>query len=277
MEYERLPGLKTEDYRYPGDDAAYAVLEKIPLMDKLVEAYMKLVVQTSTLPRVQGDDFRVTAATSPKLHRIYCKALERLDMPQEYPLYVKQDYTYNAMAIGVKDQVIELHASFLTNCPEEELLFVLGHELGHIKSGHVLYYNLAANLTTLLQYLPKAVAQAASVGVYVALMNWRRLQELTADRAGAIAAGGPEFGIQGLARLMGVEQSGLDVHFTLDDLRAQNTAFEEGNEGLAGKLFYALLTTKQSHPWSVARVKAMDQWKTSGEFDQLMARYGVHA
>ena len=141
----------------------------------------------------------------------------------------------------------------------------------------MLYYNLAANLTTLLQYLPKAVAQAASVGVYVALMNWRRLQELTADRAGAIAAGGPEFGIQGLARLMGVEQSGLDVHFTLDDLRAQNTAFEEGNEGLAGKLFYALLTTKQSHPWSVARVKAMDQWKTSGEFDQLMARYGVHA
>ena len=122
-----------------------------------------------------------------------------------------------------------------------------------------------------------AVAQTASVGFYYALMSWQRLQELTADRAGAIAAGSTESGMRGLARMMGVVDSGLDLHFSLDDLRAQNTAFEAGNEDVIGKLFYAMLTMRQTHPWSVARFKAMDQWGASGGFDQLLDKYGVRA
>ena len=273
MAYERLSGLLVEDYQYPGDDAAYTALKKIPFMDQLVAAYLKFIVEISTLPEVRGDHFRVTKETCPEVHQIYRTALDRLDMPEEYPLYIKPAFEYNAMAYGGKAPFLIIHSSMVQDLNEPELLGVLGHELGHIKGGHAVYYGMAAYLSQLLNYLP--AGQIISVGVWGAMMNWQRLQEYSADRAGALAAGSVDAQISVLERLMGADDTFLDVHFDLEDLLTQNASFETEQSDMLGKVIYLMQTVGQNHPWSVLRIKALHDWKRSGEFDAVLKKYAA--
>lgn len=274
MAYERLKGLLVEDYQYPGDDVAYVALKKIPLMEQLVSLFLKFFVEIDLLPEVRGDYFRATKETCPGLHRIYRTALDRLDMPEEYPLYIKSDFEYNAMAVGGKSPFLILHSSMAQNLNEPELLGVLGHELGHLKGGHTVYYNMTLYLSQLLHLLP--AGQFLSVGAWGALMNWQRLQEFSADRAGALAAGSVEAQISVLERLMGTDDAYFDIHFDLEDLLAQKVSFEAEQSDMLGKLIYMMQTFEQSHPWTVLRIQALHDWKTSREFDAVLKKYAGH-
>ena len=50
------------------------------------------------------------------------------------------DYHFTA---GVERPLILLYSGAVELLSTEELLFVIAHELGHVKSGHVLYYQIA--------------------------------------------------------------------------------------------------------------------------------------
>lgn len=271
MNYVSLPGLKVGDYEYPGEDNAFALLKKIPLLDQITSAFLKLSIQTGLLPATQGDCYRITETTCPEVYGLYRTALQRLDIQEEYPLYAKSDFEFNAYAVG-GDPFVVVHSSMLNNFQTDELLFVLGHELGHVKSGHVIYANMAENLRALIAQVP-VIGQEAALGLYFALHNWYRMQECTADRAGAIAAGSIDAGIRGLGRLMGTDERLPLIHFTERDILQQNDAFEEANEDFITKVICLAQIAESSHPWSVTRVKRLREWEESGGFEAVIRKY----
>lgn len=271
MDYFALPGLKVSDYEYPGEDNAFAVLKKVPLLDQVTSAFIKLNIQTGLLPATQGDCYRITETTCPALYRLYQTALRRLDIQEEYPLYAKSDFEFNAYAVGGEPFVV-VHSSILNNFQSDELLFVLGHELGHVKSGHVIYANMAESLRGLIAQIP-VIGQEAAIGLYFALHSWYRMQECTADRAGVIAAGSVDAGIRGLGRLMGTDERLPLIHFTEDDILRQNDAFEEANEDFITKVICLMQIAESRHPWSVTRVKRLREWDESGGFDEVIRKY----
>ncbi len=274
MEYGRLKGIKTEEYEYPGEETAFSLVKKVPLLDKIVAAYLKYGNWMLALPEVQGDCFRVTEETSPEAYRIYKTALTRLDMPSEYPLFAKEDYEYNAYTTGGSAPYIVIHSSMLKNLSEEELLFTLGHELGHIKSGHLIYYMMAQGFGQFIVNLPIPGIDKAAAALHYALIHWVRMQEYTADRAGALAAGSIEAGQVVLGRLLGAENDLLDgVHFTREDFLEQNATFEELNQNVVGKMISAVLIMNQKHPWVVNRIQALEKWKNSGSYQALLDKY----
>ena len=59
------------------------------------------------------------------------------------------------------------------------MAFILGHEMGHIKSQHVLYNGM-------YQYL-QSRRNRFSESLAAAILDWQRKSEVTADRAGLIA------------------------------------------------------------------------------------------
>ena len=70
---------------------------------------------------------------------MWTEVLETLDWPERPELYVTQTPIANAMAVGFDKPFVIVHSGLLEMLDEEELRSVLGHELGHIMSGHTTY------------------------------------------------------------------------------------------------------------------------------------------
>lgn len=95
------------------------------------------------------------------------------------PIYVVQDQKYNAYTAGFFTHgFIVLHSSIIEELKPDEILFILGHELGHIKKYHTTWLTLLAP------------ARVGSVRFVLApllnlIMNiWSVKAEYTADQAG---------------------------------------------------------------------------------------------
>lgn len=269
MKYDALPGLKVTDFEHPGEKTAMAVLRKIPLLDIVVAKYLDVNIQMSLFAEASGNYFRITEKTNPRVYNLYKLALKRLDMPAEYPLFSKLGYDYNAYTAGVDEPFVVLHSSMIANCSDEELLYVIGHELGHVKCGHTLYYNMASQLNSLLAKIG-GIATAAAIGLQYAIMDWHRKAEFSADRAGLIAAGSIEGAYGGVLKLLGHTPNIPDVDFSIDKVLKQLSDFEAETDDLVGKLLYVSYTAQASHPWSILRLKQIKEWYDSGEYDTVI-------
>lgn len=71
---------------------------------------------------------------------------------------------------------------------EEEMRFVLGHEMGHVGSGHAVYQTLLQRLIRLNGVLTAMPLGGLGVrAILRGLLEWSRKSELSADRAGLLA------------------------------------------------------------------------------------------
>jgi Zn-dependent protease with chaperone function len=124
-----------------------------------------------------------------------------------------------------------------------ELVAAIGHELGHIQNGHILY-------ATALHYLNNSAAFFVRWAVQPAIMTlqaWSRRAEVTCDRASLLAVRDPDKTLAALVKLaMGVTPSSqFSVEEYLKDL-------PDPKKGLGR---YAELF--RSHPYVPKRVAAL--------------------
>lgn len=265
-------GIRAADYEHPDDRAALAVFQNIPVMDKLLAVCMDFSIKSNMYVEAKGSDFRVTKETYPRLYHLYETALRRLNMKVEPKLLLEMNYDYNAYATGINEPYIVVNSSSVRDSTDGELLYLLGHELGHINSGHVLYHNLASMLGSGLTGIFKGVAPLISSGLMFSLYDWQRKSELTADRAGVIAAGGTEDAVKHCIRIMGKGACDQYVDFSVENVLNQYENFDLSKEGVIGKLIYTIQTIPQSHPWTIARIKAMMDWAETGQYQEVMER-----
>jgi hypothetical protein len=151
---------------------------------------------------------------------------------------------------------------------DDELRCLLGHELGHVRSGHAVYKTIlmilsrwAANLS----WLP--VGALALRGIIAAMMEWWRKAELSADRAGLLAGQDPAATLRLLMKLAG----GGDL--TQIDTAAflEQAAEYDGGGDLRDSLHKLRMTAWSSHPVPVARAADLRRWVDSGEYGRILA------
>lgn len=272
MSYDALRGLSPVDFEHPGEKEAMAVLRKIPLLDVVLAKYIDMQVQLSDLAEASGNYFRITEKTNPRIYKLYQLALARLDMPNEYPLFCKLGFDYNASAVGAEHPFIFIHSSTVTDYSDSEMLNLLGHELGHIKCGHVRYYGLAQSLNMVLANLG-GYATAAAVGLQYAIMEWRRNAEYSADRAGLIASGDIKGVLSENMKMLGHSNKISCIDFDVDKVLKQADDFRMETSDLIGSLLYVTYTAKTTHPWSILRLKQIKEWYDSGEYEKVIAKY----
>src|SRR5690606_7311625 len=134
---------------------------------------------------------RVSERTFPKVYERSREALHALDAAGPYPLFVAQTPRVSAGAYGQDKPFRVLNSGALAALDDEELVCLLGHELGHILSGHVLYRTMTVVLIRLAE-LGFPIVGLAARAVLLALLEWGRKSELSADRAGLLAVQNPE-------------------------------------------------------------------------------------
>lgn len=194
---------------------------------------------------------RLTPTLAPELHRMIAVCKEKLELEASFEPYVYPDSQANAAVVKPEDgRVFLLFSSQLLEMfDEDELTYVVGHELGHHKFGH--------------HGLPvRAVLKGAKVRPAVALQlfSWSRFAEVSADRAGLYCAGSLDAVGRGLFKLASGLR-GTKTNLAVDALLAQMEEIQAdgiatGNDGDRGEWF-------STHPFSPLRLKAAQLFANS--------------
>lgn len=273
MTYRALPGLKIEDYSYPGErDALDKIIRSFKGIAKVLGEIASSGIQATSIAEMHGNLYRVNAKTCPHLDDLFQTAKKRLDIDMDIPLFIKPMYEYNAFTTGTTKPVVCIASFFVKNSSDDTVLFILGHELGHIKSEHLQYSLLANCITSLVGRIP-LVGDLIDTGLGIKLYSWKRMQEFSCDRAGAIATGGADKAIVALQTLLGINDKMDSIDASLDDLLEQYEEFEAEKSNPISKGLMLTHLMSATHPWTIDRIYKMNEWGKSGEFETIVRRY----
>jgi Zn-dependent protease with chaperone function len=190
MDRKILAGLNTREYEHPFDKKALASLEATPGLPALLKTIKKYSFDKVQKITHTGSYLQVGENQYPKVYRIYRECCEVLDFQSIPALYLMESFDINAYAPCFSEPLIVLMTGTVEALTDEELAFIIGHELGHIKSQHLLYHDMANVLKLLgsvIGDMTLGIGNLVSVGLQIALLYWQRMSEFTSDRAGLLA------------------------------------------------------------------------------------------
>ncbi|HEX6938477.1 MAG TPA: M48 family metallopeptidase [Longimicrobiales bacterium] len=260
-----LNDIDPSAWEHPADRAALAALRRVPAFDEILRKIFGILGEKPIRLAFQANAVRVSERQFPDVHRRYVQILETLDAPQPYPLFVSQTPLVNAGAYGMDQPFIVLNSGSLALLEHDELDFLLGHELGHILSGHVLYRTMTVVLIRLAELGFPMVGLAARA-VLLALLEWSRKSELSADRAGLLAVQNPEAALGTMLKLAG---GGSREETDLNEFLRQADEYRNSGD-VADAVFKVLNLLGSTHPFHVLRVAEMRDWIESGAYDRVV-------
>jgi Zn-dependent protease with chaperone function len=266
-----LVGLDVEEFRHPNDARATDALKKLPGFDTLVKKIMEYGLERLYYVENVSSNLRVTAKMFGRLHRSLTWACKILEVP-EPEMYVTVDPKPNAFTYGHTKPFIQLTSGLVDLMSDEELFFVIGHEVGHIKAGHVLYGTMARSISTIVTILGQATLGFGAIlgqGLVVALYEWYRCAELTADRAALLCVQDVEPARNTFMKLAG-GSTRLAGEMDRDEFMRQVREFDEIDRTNLDRAYKVLLTLFRDHPFAMQRAKELDSW-TEG-FETMIAR-----
>lgn len=268
-----FPGISPRTWEHPADRAALATLKKVPGLNQLLQKLIGATTERSLRLISLASAVRVTERQFGKVNILYNEACSILDIQQKPELFVSQSPFLNAGAIGVNKPFIVLNSSLLDSLSEEELLAVIAHELGHCMSGHVLYKTVLALLIRLSVYAMNIPLGGLSIfAIIVALKEWDRKSELTADRAELMVTQDPQVSYSLLMKMAGGRQ--LD-QMDFNEFFLQAAEYEQGGN-VVDSVFKLLNLVGQSHPFPVLRLTELKQWVDSGAYGKILAGEYIH-
>ena len=243
-------------------------LRKLQGFDVVVRKLSGVIKERMVKMLLLGSAVRVTERQFPVVHRLYVEAATALDVPELPELFVAASPILNASTIGMDAPKIVLNSALVDLLDEDELRFVLGHELGHALSGHALYQTLLTYLVIAGQSL--ASLPFSGVGLFVvrtALGEWARKAELSGDRAGLLATQDVSVAVRVQMKLAsGGHLDQLDQ----TEFLAQAREYENADD-LGDSLMKIFLLDSMTHPMGVVRAAEIRRWVDSGEYAAHLA------
>lgn len=261
-----LTGISSRAWEHPADRAALQALRAVPGFDLVLRKLFGLVSERAIRLITLGSAVEVGPQQFPRIDALYTEVLAVLDSPKRFGLYVAQSPVVNAGAVGMDDPFIVLNSGTVALLTDDQLRVVLGHELGHILSDHVLYKTMLRLLLRVSRVsfgLP--LTGIALLAVVAALLEWDRKSELSADRAALLAVQDPNAVRETLFRLAGGIGEGASVSAFAD----QAARYEEGGSAFDG-VIKVLALLNRSHPFPVQRMRELDRWLDAGDYQRVL-------
>ncbi|MBS0657952.1 MAG: M48 family metallopeptidase [Verrucomicrobia bacterium] len=266
-----FPLISPRAWEHPADRAALNALRRVPGLDVAIRVLLGETMERSIRLMHLASAVRVGPRQFPRVYGIAQQVNGIFGVPaeQDPEIFVAQSPFLNAGAVGWKKPFVVLHSSLVESIrDDDELAGIYAHELGHILSGHVLYKTLLALLLRFSVFaLSVPLSGLALTALVLALREWDRKSELSADRAGLLATQSLEVSQRTLMRLAG----GTDLEqMNLDEFRLQAAEYA-GADHLLDRAFKVLNLLNQTHPFAVLRLEELRKWAEGGDYQKILA------
>lgn len=276
MERKQLYELAPQDYEHNFDRETRNLLEDTAGLDFIISQINKFGIERILKIKYTGSYLKINSKNFPTLYSVLEEACRILALDKIPDLYVVWSYDINALTAGVENPIVVVNSGCIDLLSPEELLFVIGHELGHIKSNHVLYYqmvNLMPLFTKILGDMTLGIGSTVGVGVQIALLNWQRMAELTADRAGLLVCQDINTATIALMKMAGLPQKFFNS-IVIEDFIAQAKEFQNYDYDTFDLVAKVISTMGQTHPWTVMRAAELFKWVESGDYNKILENTG---
>ncbi|HTV98832.1 MAG TPA: M48 family metallopeptidase [Streptosporangiaceae bacterium] len=263
----RLPGISSRAYEHPADRSALVALRKLSGFDTLLRRLAGLFNDRSLRLMFLASSVRASEQQFPQLYQAMLDGCYILDLPVVPELFISQNPLVNAMTLGADKPFMVITSGMVDLMDPEEMRFVIGHELGHVLSGHAVYRTMLfhlLNLVTRIAWLPIVLPAR---GIIWALEEWYRKSELSCDRAGLLAGQDVEAARRALMKTAGGSRLGELSHDAFHQQAHEYDAVPDVREGLL-KL---LQLQGNTHPFAVIRFAELDRWASEGDYADILA------
>jgi Zn-dependent protease with chaperone function len=266
--------MKTTAYRYPNEQLVLSLTLLAVLLVIALTASATLcasllfiiafIAISYFLGRAQHQELvrsaqPVTPQSLPELDTLARRGITVLQ-PGPVQVFVAPGRVLNAYTFGLSSpKAVVLYSALFKVMDEDELLFILGHELGHVALGHTWLNSLVGGMAG----IPAPWSAAALLALV--FLWWNRMCEYSADRAGLLACGKPDKAVSALVKL----GAGPQARSRLDLERAYRQIDAE-DDTLAGNLSEVLAT----HPMLIRRIANLRRYARSEGYRRLQARMG---
>jgi len=262
-----LENISPRNWEHPADRAALSALKKIKGFDELVRKVIGITTEKSLRLIHLASSVKVTNTQFARINYALNMACAVFECSKKPDVFIAQSPFLNAATLGADNPFIVIQSDTVLHLSDEELLCVIGHELGHILSGHVLYKTLLwlmVNVSFRLIKIP--FSNLVLIPIIFALKEWDRKSELTADRAGLLASQHENPNYTLLMKLSGGPSIG---DMNVNDFFLQAAHYENNTDAL-DNVYKLLNVLMNSHPFGVVRLKELKTWAASGQYKKIL-------
>ena len=229
------------------------------LEGKLVE---KIIAEANYEPEeniwkniLEGHSFKVTEKMSPKLFHIFHDVKNKLNYKKNIDFYITNSAELNAFALTRSDDkdtdIININSALISMFDDDELRFVVGHEIGHLITRYARVVRLINFIFPDPEKVPLILAHRIEL--------WQKVSELTADRFGFIASPKVEKCVSGFFKMA----SGLST----DRIDFDYKAYLIDNEKILE--YFTQNRNMFTHPVNPLRIKAIKLFSESSLYEDF--------
>ncbi|NER79110.1 MAG: M48 family metallopeptidase [Leptolyngbya sp. SIO1D8] len=272
------PGISRDAFRHPLDKQAEEALRSVPGFDIVARKFVEFVYERPQYVYLMGNTIQVGPQQYSTLYHMFRECVQALDVHPEPTLFVAQDPQVNSYALGEEHPCVVVNTGLLDLLSDEEIRTVMAHELGHIKCGHTTLTQMAMwamNTATVIGELTFGIGNVISSGLIYAFYEWRRMAELSCDRAALLATDNWQLVGQTMMRVAGgSSRFAHEIDFKAFEKQAE-TYQSLGEDGLSQVYKFLLYNGGQgpmlSHPFPVDRLYYLKNWANSDEYYRIKA------
>lgn len=197
---------------------------------------------------------KVEKSVMPKLYRNLYSVKDKLGFTQDIEFYITNSPQVNACTyFGTtpgRPLIVELNSSLIELMDEDELRFVIGHELGHQIDGNY-------ELTKLINFVYPNLDTMSPLLLQMKVRFWQQLCELVADRYGFLAVEDLNVCVSAFFKMhsgLNLRRMDIDIQAFIDNNRRLLRYYTDGK-------FLSL--DNYDHPVDAIRVEALNLFATS--------------
>lgn len=280
MERKQLYQLHPREYEHKYDRIALETLEKTPGIKPLIKKFNKHALERDSRLIFSGSCLKVTENSFPDIYQLLEEVCHNLYLKNIPDLYLQNGFEADAFTTGAETPLIVLNSGAVDSLSSEELLYVLGHEVGHIKSGHMLYHEM----TMLIPYIgeiagsatPLGVGKILSKGLKYPLIHWSKMSQFSADRAGMLACQNIEAVMSTLMKRSGLPKkysSQINTEIFIEQART----FKDYDYNSLDRVDKILLSLEEKHSWNIMRAAEILKWFESGKYGHLLEKHYINS
>lgn len=207
---------------------------------------------------LEGHSFKLAKDLLPELYRPFMEVCETLQFNEPIEFYISNSPDFNASASTSQEEgephLVNLNSGLVNALDEDEVRFVIGHELGHIISKNI-------DLKGVIEFVFPEYTGIPLI-LYNKISLWDKLSELTADRYGLIACGDPNKCVSAFFKM----SSGL----SLNRFNLNFKTFLEENDKLLESFKKENTINVASHPMNPIRIKALEYFAQSTVYQAIL-------